>query len=81
MSDSVNLWTVAHQASLSLGFSRQEFWTGLPCHPSEDLSNPGVEPESLTSSAWQAGSLLLVERCGQIHFVLSTFSLFGAEFW
>ena len=36
------LWTVAHQAPLSMGFSRQEYWTGLPCPPPEDLPNPGV---------------------------------------
>ena len=42
------------QASLSMGFSRQDYWTGLPCPPSGDLPHPGVEP---TSPALQAGSL------------------------
>ena len=42
-------WTVACQDSLSLGFSRQEYWSGLPCPPPRDLLNPGIEPESLTS--------------------------------
>ena len=39
-------WTVAHQAPLSIGFPRQEYWSGLPFPPSEDLSNPGIEPTS-----------------------------------
>ena len=45
------LWAVAHQAPLSTGFSRQEYWNGLPFLPPRDLPNPGVEPESLTSPA------------------------------
>ena len=44
-------WTVAHLAPLSMGFSRQEYWSGLPCPPSWDLPNPGIEPVSLMSSA------------------------------
>ena len=36
----VTLWTVAHQASLSMGFSRQEYWSGLPCPPPGDFSQP-----------------------------------------
>ena len=43
--------TVAHQATLSMGFSRQECWSGLPCPPPGDLPNPGVEPPSLMSPA------------------------------
>ena len=39
-------WTVAHQAPLSRGFSRQEYWSRLPCPPPGDLSNPGIEPRS-----------------------------------
>ena len=41
-------WTVAIQAPLSMGFSGQECWSGLPCPPPGDLSHPGIEPESLT---------------------------------
>ena len=41
----------SHQAPLSLGFSRQGYWSGLPSSPPGDLSNPGVEPVSLMSSA------------------------------
>ena len=51
------LWTVACQAPLSMGFSRQEYWSRLPCPPPEDLPDPGIEPSSLTSPAWQADSL------------------------
>ena len=39
-------WTVAHQAPLSMGFSRQEYWSGLPCPPPEDFPKPGIEPTS-----------------------------------
>ena len=41
---SVTTWTVAHQAPLSVGFSRQEYWTGLPFPHPGDLPNPGTEP-------------------------------------
>ena len=51
------LWTVAHQASLSLGFSRQEYWNRLPCPPPGDLPDPGVEPVTPMSPALQADSL------------------------
>ena len=39
-------WTVAYQASLSMGFSRQECWSGLPFPSPGDLPNPGIEPRS-----------------------------------
>ena len=41
------LWTLACQALLSMGFSRQEYWSGLPCPPLGDLLHPGIEPRSL----------------------------------
>ena len=40
------LWAVALQAPLSVGFSRQEYWTGLPCPLPGDLPDPGIKPES-----------------------------------
>ena len=40
----VTPWTVAHQAPLSVGFSRQEYWSGLPFPSPGDLPNPGIEP-------------------------------------
>ena len=61
----VTLWTVACQAPLSMGFSRQEYWSGLPFFTPGDLSDPGIEPASLvapelvgelftTSATWEA---------------------------
>ena len=44
-------WTVACQAPLSMGFSKQEYWNGLPFPPPGDLSDPGIEPGSPTSQA------------------------------
>ena len=55
MSDSLRpLWTVAHQAPLSMGFSRQEYWSGLAFPSPVYLPNPGVKP---MSPALQADSL------------------------
>ena len=45
------LWTVARQTLLSMGFSKQEYWSGLPCPPPGDLPNPGTELMSLMSPA------------------------------
>ena len=39
-------WTITHQISLSLGFSRQGYWPDLPCPPTRDLSDPGIKPTS-----------------------------------
>ena len=48
-------WTLARQAPLLMGFSRQEYWSGLPCPPPGDLPDPGIEPASLTSPALAGG--------------------------
>ena len=48
-------WTVAHQAPLSMRFSRQGYWSGLPCLPPGDLPDPGIGPTSLTSLALVGG--------------------------
>ena len=64
----VTLWTVAHYTPLSMVFSKQECWSGLPCHPPGDLPNPGIKPTSLmypalaggfftTCATWEAPSL------------------------
>ena len=45
------LWTVVCQAPLFIGFSRQEYWSGLPCPPPGDLPDPGIKPMSLVSPA------------------------------
>ena len=52
-------WTIAHQALLSKGFSRQDYWSGLPCTPPGDLPNPGIKPESPAIPILLADSLLL----------------------
>ena len=74
------LWTAARQAPLSIGFSRPDYWSGLPCPPPGDLLNPGIEPTSLmspalasgfftTSATWEAlrdwRTLLITLRCCQ----------------
>ena len=51
-------WTVAHQTPLSMGFSRQECWSGLPFPSPENLPDPEIEPASLMSPA-SAGSFLI----------------------
>ena len=50
-------WTVALQGPLSMGFPRQEYWSGLPFPPPGDLADPGIEPASPVSPALQADSL------------------------
>ena len=47
----MNPWTVAPQIALPMGFSREEYWSELPCPPPRDLPDPGVEPVSLMSPA------------------------------
>ena len=74
-----NPWTVAHQAPLSMEFSRQEYSSGLPCPPPGHLPNPGTEPVSLmspelaggfftTSATWKAhnGASSAPKSLGQI---------------
>ena len=46
MSESYDPWNVACQAFLSMGFSRQEYWSGLPFSSPGDLPDPGIEPRS-----------------------------------
>ena len=55
ISDSATPWTVARQAPLSMGFSRQEYWSGLPRPPPGQLHDPEIEPESLLSPALAGG--------------------------
>ena len=47
----VTLWTIVHQVPPSMRFSRQEYWSGLPCPPPGDPPNPGIKPVSLMSPA------------------------------
>ena len=55
MSDSATPWTAAQQAPLSMGFSRQEYWTGLPFPSPRDLPDPGIEFRSPVSPALAGG--------------------------
>ena len=59
------LRTVAHQAHLSMGFSRQEYWSGLPCPPPGGLSDTGIEPVSLMSPAL-AGRFFTTRATGKL---------------
>ena len=65
-------WIVAHQAPLSMGFSRQEYWSGLPCPSPGDLPDPGIEPVSLTSPAL-AGGFFTTRTTWEAPYKLSTF--------
>ena len=56
------LWTIALQVSLSMGFTRQEYCSGLPCPPAGDCPTPGIEPVTPEAPASQVGSLLLSHR-------------------
>ena len=50
----MTVWTVGCQAPLSMGFSREEYWSELPCPPPGDLPDPGIKPTSPASPALQA---------------------------
>ena len=59
MSLFVTLWTIAHQVPLSTDFSRQDYWSQLPCPTPGDLPDPGIKPVSPVAPALQAGSFPL----------------------
>ena len=67
----VTLWTVACQAPFSMGFSRQEYYSGLPCPPPRDPPNPGIEPTSLMSPAL-AGKLFNTSTTWKAHIYYGT---------
>ena len=60
----VTAWTVARQALWSMGFSRQEYWNGLPCPPPRVLPKPGLNLQLLCLLHWQVDSLPLVPQKG-----------------
>ena len=68
---SATLWTIACEAPLSMGFSRQEYWSGLPCPPPENLPDPRVEPASLLSPAL-AGRFFTAEPPGKLSNMLTS---------
>ena len=71
----VTPWTVAHQSLLSMGFSRQQYWNGLPCPPPGDLPDPRIEPASLKSLALAGGFFITSTTCES----LKTLSLFSGK--
>ena len=80
------LWTVARQAPLSMGFSRQEYWNGLPCPPPGDLPNPGIQPESPNSSASPAVAVgfLTTSTIWEAHrytYIYTKYILFTQYIW
>ena len=62
-------WTIARQASLSMEFSRQEYWSGLPFPTSGDLSDPGIEPASLVSPALAGGFFTKPDQINRYDFI------------
>ena len=88
----VTLWIVAHQTPLPMGLSRQEYQSGLPCPPLGNLSNPGIEPTSLTSAlagrffptsaTWKAqhiGDLWPIKRLIQLR--SCSLEITGESYW
>ena len=67
---SATLWTIARQAPLSMGFSRQEYWSGLPFPLPGDLSDPGIEPKFLTFPAL-AGGFFTARATWEAHGMIS----------
>ena len=59
-------WAVVSQSPLSMGFSRQEYWSGLLCSPPRDLPDPGMEPRSPVSLALQVDSLPLIHEGSRV---------------
>ena len=72
----VTLWTVAHQASLSVGFSGQEYWSRLPCSPPGDLPDPGIESVSPLAPVLQADSLPLSHQGSPCNIIKSLSLIF-----
>ena len=64
-------WAIAHQAPVSLGFSRQEYWSGLPLPSPGDIPNPGIKPASLMSPAL-AGRFFTTSATWEAPFVQGT---------
>ena len=84
----LTLWIIARQAPLSLGFSTQEYWSGMLCSPLGNLPNPGIESTSLkspalaggffaTSTTWEA---LLLRQPGKLLFHRQTLFLICCVF-
>ena len=73
------LWTLVYQAPLSMGFSRQEYWRGLPLPPPGDLPDPGIEPASLAPpvyhcTTWETPGFYIGDANSQIPVVTTNVS-------
>ena len=73
-------WTVACQAPLSIGFSRQEYWSELPFSPPGDFPNPGIEPTPLMSPAL-AGGFFTTSATWEVLFALICALKLDMIFW
>ena len=73
-------WTVAYQASPSIGFSRQEYWSGLPCCPPGHLPDPGIELTSLMSPAF-SGKVFTLAPLGKPLSIISTARISVANYY
>ena len=70
----VTPWTMAHHAALSMGFSRQEYWSGFPCPSPGDLPYLGIEPVSPSAPALQGDSLPLSYQGSPVIFLVPHFT-------
>ena len=68
------IWTVAHQAPLSMGFSRQENWSGLSGLPVGDIPNPGIEPWGLLHCRWILYQLIYQGTTSTISMLYSSYN-------
>ena len=73
-----NPWAVAQQAPLSIEFSRQEYWSGLPCPPPGDLPDPGIKPAS-PASPELTGRFFTTAPPGKSICLVTTLQLEGPE--
>ena len=78
----VTLWNIAHQAPLSMGFSRKEYWSGLPCLSPRDFLNPGVKAMSLMSpSPALAGRFFTTSATWEAPFYQQCIEFLNIEYW
>ena len=73
-------WTVARQAPLSIGFSRQECWSGVPIPPLGNLPNPGIEPASFMFPALAGGFFTTGATWETLLFKIVIY-IFGLSWW
>ena len=80
MSNFAILWPVVRQASLCMGFSRKEYWSGLPCPPPGDLPKPGIKSESLMSPVLAGRFFTTSATWGAPWIIITASSLFASNF-